>query len=201
MIWCEHNFGDLTGSKANIQIIGATAKPIGEWWNHPIFTPHGLWTFVSDVLSRFWQGEFLWHSQPMTFPAVAVIYAIVSIGLVALAVVNLCLKHKSATGGQRQILWFSFACFIVLVAFWGFQSIIYNFDHCPNPTTKYPYFAKGRYLLGALIPFMLLFVYGIDCALKKFGDAAKFLALAAIVLFMLISEITIDWSVFSSQYN
>jgi hypothetical protein len=202
MIWCEHYFGDLTGSTANIQFVGVTAKPIGEWLHHPIFTPHGLWTFVSDLLSRFWQGEFLWHNQPMTFPAVAAIYAILSIGLVALAVVNLCLKHISATGGQRQILWFSFACFIGLVAFWGFQSIIYNFDHCPNPTPKYPYFATGRYLLGALIPFLLLFVYGLDRALSFTKSRwPRWLALAAMILFMLVSEIAIDWPVFSSQYN
>jgi hypothetical protein len=117
-------------------------------------------------------------------------------------VVNLCLKHISATGGQRQILWFSFACFIGLVAFWGFQSIIYNFDHCPNPTPKYPYFATGRYLLGALIPFLLLFVYGLDRALSFTKSRwPRWLALAAMILFMLVSEIAIDWPVFSSQYN
>ncbi|HEY1490538.1 MAG TPA: hypothetical protein VGF90_05815, partial [Verrucomicrobiae bacterium] len=63
------------------------------------------------------------------------------------------------------------------------------------------YFTSGRLMLGALIPFLLLFVYGIDRALKKFSDAVKFFALAAMILFMLVSEIATDWPVFSSQYN
>ena len=198
MIWCEHNFGDLTGSIA----VGVAPKPFGEWWHHPIFTPHGLWTFVSDLLSRFWQGEFLWHNQPMTFRAAVAIYAILSIGLVALAVMNLCLKHSTATAAQKQMLWFSFVCFVVLVAFWGFQSIIYNFEHCPNPTPQYPYFATGRYLLGMLVPFLLLFVYGLDRALSFTKSRwPRWLALAGIILFMLISETATDWPVFFSQYN
>ncbi len=56
-------------------------------------------------------------------------------------------------------------------------------------------------MLGALIPFMLLFVYGLDRTLNRFGNAAKFLALGGIVLFMLISEIITDWQIFANPYN
>ena len=56
-------------------------------------------------------------------------------------------------------------------------------------------------MLGALIPFLLLFVFGLDRTLKNFGNAAKFSALAGIILFMLITEITIDWPVFQNPYN
>jgi len=55
--------------------------------------------------------------------------------------------------------------------------------------------------LGALVPFLLLFVFGMDCALSRFGIRVKFLALIGMILFMLISEIATDWPVFSSQYN
>ena len=56
-------------------------------------------------------------------------------------------------------------------------------------------------MLGALIPFLLLFVFGIDRALKKSGERAKCLALAGMILLMLVSEIATDCPVFSSQYN
>ena len=56
-------------------------------------------------------------------------------------------------------------------------------------------------MLGALIPFLLLFIYGLDCALKNFGNAAKFSALAGFILFMLVTEIAIDWPVFPNPYN
>ena len=202
MIWCEHNFGDLTGSTVNIQFAGVTPRPFWEWWHHPIFTVHGAWTFVSDLLSRFWQGEFLWHNHPMTFPAAIAIYAILSIVLVGLAAANLCLKRTPSAGAERQMLWFSFVCFVALVAFWGFQSVIHNYDHSPNPTPEYPYFATGRYLLGVLIPFLLLFVYGLDRALSFTTSRwPRWLALAGMIMFMLVSEIAVDWPIFFSPYN
>jgi hypothetical protein len=81
-----------------------------------------------------------------------------------------------------------------------FLSVIYDY-HGDFPSRNHPFFTSGRLLLGALVPFMLLFVHGIDRALKNFGGRAKFLVLAAIIAFMLISEITIDWPVFSNPYN
>ena len=44
--WTKCHFGDFTGTTAKIQFLGWTHKSFGEWWQHPIFTPHGLWTFV-----------------------------------------------------------------------------------------------------------------------------------------------------------
>ena len=55
LAWTKCHFGDFTGTAAKIQFLGWTHKSFGEWWQHPIFTPHGLWTFLStpagDVLA------------------------------------------------------------------------------------------------------------------------------------------------------
>ena len=201
MTWCKFNYGDLTGSTVAIQYWNTIAKPLGEWWHHPIFTLRGSWTFLSDLLSKFWQGEFKWHDQPMTFQSVGIIYALLSIGFVLLALANVCLAPAGVTSLQRQTLWFGFGCLIASVVFWGGQSIIYDFTNCPNPTPQYPYFSTGRYLMGAVIPFLLLFVRGLDRALNRFGDAAKFSALAAMILFMLAGEIATDWPAFSNEFN
>jgi multisubunit Na+/H+ antiporter MnhB subunit len=56
-------------------------------------------------------------------------------------------------------------------------------------------------MLGALIPFLILLVFGVERALKKFPDRAKFAVLAGMILFMLVFETATDWPVFSSQYN
>ena len=57
-------------------------------------------------------------------------------------------------------------------------------------------------MLGALIPFLLLFLYGMDCALSRIkNNWAKPLALVGLILFMLISEITINRLMFSNAYN
>ena len=56
-------------------------------------------------------------------------------------------------------------------------------------------------MLGALIPFLLLFSFGLDRLFKKIGNGAKFSVLAALILFMLATEITIDWPIFPNPYN
>jgi len=74
--------------------------------------------------------------------------------------------------------------------------LIYDFHDCFYPSREHPYFTSGRLLLGALIPFLLLFVFGLDRALARFSNQSKFFMLTGIILFMLISEISIDWPVF-----
>jgi hypothetical protein len=202
MAWCKINFGDFTGSAAKIHMLTWTLKPFGEWWRHPIFTPHGLWTFLSGLLATFWQGEFLWHRQPLAMPVVNTIYTISSVGLIALALVNLRPRTTAATKPQREALWFGFWSIIAAIAFLGFTSIIYDFHDCFYPSREHPYFTSGRLMLGALIPFLLLYLYGLDCALNRIkNDLAKTLALAGMIVLMLASEIATDWPVFFSDYN
>jgi hypothetical protein len=56
-------------------------------------------------------------------------------------------------------------------------------------------------MLGMLIPFLLLIVYGLDRLLNRFGNGAKAAALASMVAAMLGLEIVTDWPAFFSQYN
>ena len=77
----------------------------------------------------------------------------------------------------------------------------YDFDGCLYPSRAYPFFTSGRLMLGALVPFLLLFAFGMDCLLRHLGEAAKFLVLAALLIFMLASEIATDWRIFPNAYN
>jgi hypothetical protein len=201
LAWTKLNFGDFTGTTAKIQFLGWTHKPFAEWWHHPIFTPHGFWIFIHDLLSTFWQGEILWHRRPLALPSVDLVYVVLTLILTGVALANLLSKPKTATAPQREALWFGLACFVAVIAFSGFLSIIYDFHDCFYPSREHPYFTSGRLMLGALIPFLLAFVHGIDVALKKCGEAAKFFALVAMILFMLASEITVDWRIFPNAYN
>ena len=49
LAWCKYHFSSFTGGELQIKYFGWTHKPFGEWWHHPIFTPHGFWT-----LCRAW---------------------------------------------------------------------------------------------------------------------------------------------------
>jgi len=201
-VWTKYNFGDCTGSGLKMRLLGWTYKPFGEWWNHPIFTLHGFWTFISKLMATFWQGEFLWHCRPLASSAVDVIYLVLSVSFVGVALFAISPRSAVALKSQRQALWFGFWSFAASVAFLGFLSIIYDFHDCFYPSREHPYFVSGRLMLGALIPFSLLFLHGLDCALSPIkNNWIRPLTLAVMILFMLVSEITIDWPVFFSEYN
>jgi hypothetical protein len=70
------------------------------------------------------------------------------------------------------------------------------------PSRGFPYMTAGRLILGALIPFLLLFLYGLDYGLRGPENNWRWpVALGGVILFMLVSEIVTDWPVFFSQYN
>lgn len=202
LAWCKYFFGDWTGSAAKINYLGWTHKTFAEWWQHPIFTPDGAWTFLSQLTATFWQGEFWWHRQPLSIPAINALYVISSICFIGFAVCALFSRRWPAADAQRQALWLGLGCGVAAVAFLGFVSLIYDFHDCFYPSRLYPYFTSGRLILGALIPFLLLFLYGLDYLLQSVKNPwVRPAILLGMILFMLVSEIATDWTVFSSQYN
>ncbi len=198
LVWTKHAFGDFTGSAAKVQILGWTQKPFVQWWHHPIFTVTGLWTFWSGLMASWWQGEFFWHRLPLCLPPLNRVYAVLSTLLVGAGIFRLV---RSPESQSRPALWFAAGCVAGAVVFLGFVSIIYDFHDCFYPSRELPYFTSGRLMLGALIPFMLIFVYGLDQLLARMGERIKFLTLAAMIMFMLAGELTTNWPAFFSAYN
>ena len=201
MAWCEINFGDFTGSAQKVQFLNWAPKPLADWFHHPIFTPHGLWYFISKNLATLWQGEFLWHRQPLALPAVDLTYVLLTLTLLACALISLLKHGEPLPNAARVALWFGFAGLAALFAFFALLSVKFDFQDCFYPSQARPFFVSGRLMLGALIPFLLLLTFGLDQALKKFGDAVKFGVLTILLLAMLAAEISIDWQVFPSGYN
>ncbi len=201
LAWCKTNFGDLTGSAAKIHFLNWTSKPFAEWFHHPIFTPSGFWFFLKGNLATFWQGELLWHRQPLANSAVDLIYVLLTLALLLTALIVLLQRPILFSAPQRIALWFAFASFAALLAFFAWLSVKYDFNDCFYPSREHPFFISGRLLLGALIPFLILFACGLDQLLKKFPLPAKFFVLSTLLAFMLMSEITIDWKIFPNAYN
>ena len=201
MLWSKAHYGDFTGSQLKMDHFGWTVKPFSDWWHHPLFTPAGCWTYFSGQLSTVWQGEFYWHNQPLALPGSRAVYTILSLALICAALPSLLPRSLTASAPQRRALLISLLCFVTGLGFFALMSIAYDFHDCPYPSRQYPYFTSGRLLLGALIPFLLLIVYGLDRLLARLGDKAKFAMLAAMICAMLVVEITTDWPVFSNPYN
>jgi len=202
VVWVKIAFGDFTGSAAKLRFITWTLKPFHEWWHHPLFTPVGAWTFVSQLAWTSWQGSIHWHDNLLALPAVDAVYVMLTLCFLIFALLGLLMRSRPAAGFQRQVLWFSFGCLAAGAGFLAWLSIIYDFGICMDPSQEHPYFAEGRLIAGAIIPGLLLYLSGLNYLLQ---DAKKHwmrpAALGLIILFMLISEIITDWTVFCSQYN
>jgi hypothetical protein len=210
MVWLKLQFGDVTGSTAKIAFLDWTRKPFVEWWQHPIFSPHGLWVFWSDLIATFWRGEVEWHGRRFDWQIADRLYAVSSLVFIAAAVLGLR-KPFALSAFQRQAIAVAILTVAAGVAFLGLLSIQFDFGSCVNPSRSHPYFTSGRLLSGAIIPFALGYVYGISClcrlATSRFRQtrwidtAAPLVVLGAIVVFSQASEIFITHPVFASEHN
>jgi hypothetical protein len=210
MVWLKLQFGDFTGSDAKIAFLDWTRKPFIQWWQHPIFTPAGLWIFWWDLTARFWRGEVEWHGEQFNWQTVDPLFAISSLVFIAAAVLGLR-RQLGVSAFQRQAIATAILMIAAGIVFLGFLSIQFDFGSCVNPSRAHPYFTSGRLLSGALIPFAVSYVYGISCLCRfatsklgkahRIGTATTLAVLGAIVVFSQVSEILIIWPVFSSEHN
>jgi len=201
MLWTRFHFGDLTGSTAKIGLLGWTRKPFGDWWQHPIFTPHGLWVFWSSLIASFWRGEVNWHSRPLSWGPADKFFAVSSFLLLAAAIVGLR-KHAGLSGFQRQAIGVAILIFLAGIVFLALLSIQFDFGGSTGPSRAHPYFTAGRLLTGALIPFALLYVYGIASLFHWARSPVSPLALVAgVVTLVVASEMITNRVVFRSEHN
>jgi hypothetical protein len=200
IVWTKYQFGDLTGSATKITLLGWTHKPFSDWWQHPIFTLRGFWVFWWDLITSFWRGEVKWRGQPLNCRVADGFYAISSLVLLGAALTGLRKKTELSTC-QRQAIAVAALGFIASVGFLAFLSIQFDFGNCINPSRLHPYFTSGRLLSGALIPFALVYVYGISWLFRRFNAALPLLVLGVFLAFVTMSEIRINRRVFASEHN
>jgi hypothetical protein len=201
MFWMKFHFGDFTGAASKAQLLGWTAKPFSDWWSHPIFTLPGMWTFVSELIASFWRGEFMWHAQLIGSKGMDLFYIFSSLGLVVITVTSLLRKGaKNLTEAQRRVLWIGVACVLVTIAFLAFLSLQFDFGQCINPSREKPYFFQGRLMLGTLIPFATVYVYGLSRLLRTL-PALILAAVGAIAIAITTSEFLANRIAFTSVYN
>lgn len=195
----KNAFGDFTGLHAKIRVLTWTIKPFPAWWHHPIFTPQGGWKFISDLLSRFWQGEMVWHLKHLAFSAADLGYVILTCILLTPAFV--ALFQSDLSRAQKKELWFAWVAFLSGIFFLAALSLIFDFHNCVYPSRERPFFTSGRLILGALVPFLLLFVLGLERCLRFTGIAARFASLGLLMVAMLTLEVVRNGPIFLSPYN
>ena len=200
MFWMKFHFGDLTGSTAKIALLGWTRKPFGDLWQHPIFAPRGVWTFWSDLIASFWRGEVSWHGQTLRWRVADGFYTISSLLLLAAAIAGLR-EQAGLSAFQRQAIGSAVLIFLAGVAFLALLSIQFDFGTCINPSRAHPYFTSGRLLGGALIPFAVVYVYGVSWMFGRINTALPLIVLGSVVASVTIAEIFVNRVVFVSEHN
>jgi hypothetical protein len=197
LAWNRTRFGDWTGTAAQVTRLDWTPKPLAGWWPHPLFSAAGLYAFWSELLASFWRGEFVWHGQRLAHRAMDVFYWGSSAVLPAVALIRL----PSARGARAALVLAAFSL-ASGVAFLVVLSLAFDFGHCFYPSRAHPYFTSGRLLSGALIPFLLLYVHGVDRSLAfTAGARSRWLVLFAIAAFVTASETWLDLAPLASAYN
>jgi hypothetical protein len=195
--WNRLTFGDWLGTAQKIAYLGWTSKPLSAWWPHPLFSPAGLYAFWSELAASFWRGEFVWHGQRLTQRGMDVFYWASSAVLPIAAVTRLPAARES-----RAALVLAAWSFASAVAFQLVLSLAFDFGNCFYPSRERPFFTSGRLLGGALVPFLLLYVHGLDRSLAFTASArARWLALGAIALAVTVSELWLDLGPLASAYN
>jgi Predicted membrane protein (DUF2142) len=201
LLWMKTHFRDFTGATSKTQLLGWTTKQFSDWWSHPIFTGPGMWTFLSELIASFWRGEFMWHAHTIGSKGVDLFYVFSSFGLILIAVISLVRERaKNASESQRRPLWIAVACVVATIVFLAFLSLQFDFGACINPSRERPYFFQGRLMLGALIPFAMLYVYGLSHLLRN-EPGLVLGAIGTIVITITISDLLANRVAFTSAYN
>jgi Predicted membrane protein (DUF2142) len=201
LVWMKAHFGDFTGATSKAQFLGWTTKRFPDWWSHPIFTASGMWTFFSELIASFWRGEFTWHARMIGSEGMDLFYVLSSLGLLVVAAISFVrARAKNTSPAQRRLLWIAAACVVATIVFLAFLSLQFDFGACVNPSRERPYFFQGRLMFGALIPFAMLYVYGLSRLLRDEPNLVLG-AVAAIAIAITFSELLANRVAFTSAYN
>ena len=143
----------------------------------------------------------MWHDRELHSSLVDNFYAISSLIVIALAFISI--QPRRLRGNlQLSALLLAAMCFIAALSFFFLLSIEFDFGHCVFPSRDHPYFTSGRLMLGALVPFALLYTYGVSEFARRFRIGfPAWIGVGLIVTVASISEIAVKHSVFASEHN
>lgn len=201
--WALRNvilFGSATATDAKVRVLGWTAKPLGEVWNHPLFTFEGFSFFFAQLTRTFWRGGVLWQLEEMAWPPLDLFF----IGSTGLFVAVACVgwsRERRAGGARHFAVSMGLLSLGVSVLFLMVMSLRFDFGECRYPSREMPYFVSGRLILGVLVPFLLIYLDGLARCLRKLERSAPAIAVASLILVMTVAELWLHAEVFHSRYN
>lgn len=204
--WLARNqmlFDDWLGTSLKIERMGWGRKSLSEVWDHPIFTPSGFATFVTDLIPRFWRGQLAWYRTTLAWDGADRFYTASS--LVFLLAAALGLLRRADRRAAPLLEGMSWAALLASVACLAALSLPFVFGEKTDPSVAKPYFSHGRLISGVIVPFLVLYLRGIQVACARLpgraAGAAAWGCVGAVVLVVAVSEIAIHREIFLSAYN
>jgi hypothetical protein len=201
VIWCQTHFQSWTGNGEKIGLLGWSEKPFAEWFQHPIYTTHGVFFFIFRNVATFWQGEARWHLQLLRHPIADWIYFSITMAAILTVVIALKTCRDRLTSLQKLNFVFTMVGLIASFGFLGWLSVRYDFNRCWYPSRVQPFFTSGRLLLGSLIPVAILVGFSLNLWLRSFQPHGKYIILIIFLMGLLATEAMIASPLYSSWYN
>jgi hypothetical protein len=96
------------------------------------------------------------------------------------------------------------ACYLVgaSVLFLAAISLPYDFQNCVYPSREHPYFISGRIICGTMLPFVLIYLSGVELLWRPVRKYIHpIFPLAIICIGIMISEVLQTLTVFHSNFN
>ena len=206
-VWLGRNYlvlGEWTGFGLKSRHMTWTAKPIAQYANHPIFTPQGWMCFWRELVSTLWRGEVLWHREQLAAGAMDAFYTWSSTAFLLVFAVATAVRIKKTPAAGRAAAMLCLLMVLLYVALLVFLSISFDFGQGTfgRPSREWPYFANGRMMLGALVPFLIVYLGGFEVLLGWLRIGFLRLPLLLLVVAIIgLSEVMYSMAVFASWYN
>ena len=198
--WMVRNklvLGDFMGTHAKIVRLSWTVKPLSEWFHHPVFTPQGAAYFWGGLIKTFWRGENIWHRVQIGSALSDTFYILTTLAFLAAAGIVVWKQRKERLMGTLHFLMLGLSAAFVFILM-----IAYDFEGCAYPSKDLPFLTSGRLILGALVPFLMLYLIGLGAILDRLKIGRyRWVALALILAIALGSGILLTRNVFASPYN
>lgn len=205
MGWNYVNSGDLTNSVDKIRYLTWTPKHVISLFSHPLWTAQGFYTMWTGTVVTFWRGEGTWHGSVIA-PRLNDWFYVASSTLFLLFSITRLFWGLLKRNYRGQLDRFSFdaACFAVCAGGFVFLcalSVSFDFGSCAFPSRQHPFFTAGRLVLGALLPFLVLYLRGFEIATPFLRHRHRLLLLSFCIVVLTYGEIKATIPVFASPFN
>ena len=204
ILWYGRNYLDthtLPDLSEKTKLLGWTLKPFNQIWDHPFFSIQGMITFWDDLLESFWGGEFVWHMKLLSSDVMDLFYSVSSLFFILIFIIFILIPHRE-TAKDRLIHWLSFTVIVVSISVLLIVSLAYDFHDCVVPSRAYPFNTAGRLISGMLIPFLIVYLSGLNFVLDKLGmRSRKEVVVCLIALTIVFSAFALYYPVLKSPYN